>query len=570
MNILKPHLRTTIQTLLKRGATQREIARITGVDRKTIRACQRLAKSSGVATGSEAPEGPSSPPWPPAPSAPCTVGTDRDGIEELKPLVAQSANFPQVATGSDTVPCEDLPSGPPACGLPQASRTGFAMSECEPHRSWIEAQVQLGRNAVAIYQDLVEAHGFSAAYNSVKRFVGKLRARAPERFDVLEFLAGEEAQVDYGQGAPTLAAAGKHRRPYLFVMTLKFSGKSFRKAVWKTSQEIWARLHEEAFRAFGGSPRYVVLDNLKEGVIRPDIYAPELNPVYAAMLAHYGAVADPCRVRDPNRKGTVENAIQHTQGTALKGRQFDSIEAQNTWLAHWEERWAALRIHGRKKRQVLEMFREEQPHLGALPMQGFRYFTQGTRMVDDAGLVQVHSAYYAALPAAPHSEVTVRIFDHDIEILDAGGQILRRHEKALHKGSFKMEPKDRIFNPSRETIRLLAKAERIGPSTTQFARELFDRLGRPGQRAIYGLVNLARTHTCADIEEVCARLLKAQILSYASVKRALDRKAQIRAAVDISRPQTEADVRTLIEYQTFWDNHSQTHPQEENDDGNVY
>ncbi|MBK9704206.1 MAG: hypothetical protein IPO75_12505 [Betaproteobacteria bacterium] len=74
-------------------------------------------------------------------------------------------------------------------------------------------------------------------------------------------------------------------------------------------------------------------------------------------------VADPCRVDDPNRKGTVESAIQHTQATALKGRRFESIEAQNTWLAHWEERWAALRIHGRKKRQVLEMFREEQPHL---------------------------------------------------------------------------------------------------------------------------------------------------------------------------------------------------------------
>ena len=74
------------------------------------------------------------------------------------------------------------------------------------------------------------------------------------------------------------------------------------------------------------------------------------------MLAHYGAVADACRVADPNRKGTVESAIQHTQSTALKGRKFDSIEEQNAWLAHWEERWAAPRIHGRKKRQVLAMY----------------------------------------------------------------------------------------------------------------------------------------------------------------------------------------------------------------------
>ncbi|MBK9704207.1 MAG: hypothetical protein IPO75_12510 [Betaproteobacteria bacterium] len=70
---------------------------------------------------------------------------------------------------------------------------------------------------------------------------------------MLEFLPGEEAQVDYGQGAPTMTATGKYKRPYLFVMTLKFSGKSFRKVVWKTSQEIWAQLHEEAWRALAGA-----------------------------------------------------------------------------------------------------------------------------------------------------------------------------------------------------------------------------------------------------------------------------------------------------------------------------
>ena len=63
----------------------------------------------------------------------------------------------------------------------------------------------------------------------------------------------------------------------------------------------------------------MVLDNLKEGVLKLDLYEPELNPVYAATLAHYEVVADPARVRDPNRKGSVESAIGHTQATALKG-----------------------------------------------------------------------------------------------------------------------------------------------------------------------------------------------------------------------------------------------------------
>jgi transposase len=158
-------------------------------------------------------------------------------------------------------------------------------------------------------------------------------------------------------------------------MTLRYSRRCFRRVVWKSSQETWARLHEEAWRYFGGYPSYVVLDNLKEGVIKPDLYEPELNPVYSAMLAHYGVVTDPARVRDPNRKGAVENAIQHTQSTALKGRRFESIEEQNVFLERWETKWAALRIHGSVRRQVEAMFQEERAHLKPLPLQGFQYFT---------------------------------------------------------------------------------------------------------------------------------------------------------------------------------------------------
>lgn len=495
---MKPHLRVTIETLLAHGASQHEIARRTGVDRKTIR---RVQAKSPMATGSVPGEGQLPPPRPPAPPA---------------------------------------------------------SSACAPHRAFVEAQVQLGRNAQAIYQDLVEQFGFAHGYNSVKRFVRGLKVRAPERFDVLESLPGEEAQVDFGQGALTLRENGKYGRPYLFVMTLKYSGKSFRKVVWKADQESWARLHEEAWRTFGGAVTYVVLDNLKQGVLRPDLYEPALNAVYAALLAHYGVIADACRVEDPNRKGTVESAIQHTQSTALKGRKFPSIEAQNAWLAHWEERWAAPRIHGRKKRQVLAMFAEEHPYLKPLPAQRFRYFRQETRTVDDAGLVQVQGAYYAALPAPPHSEVTVRLYEREIEILDELGAVLRRHEKVA-RGQMVLPDADRLFNPSRETARLLAKVHKIGPHSSALAREIFARRGRPGQRAIYGLANLSRHYPRAAIEAACERVLTLSAPSYQAVRRLLEQCA----AANADRPhepaltQAGADIRPITEYLTFFEQHAE-------------
>jgi hypothetical protein len=48
-------------------------------------------------------------------------------------------------------------------------------------------------------------------------------------------------------------------------------------------------------------------------VLLPDVYDPGVNPLYRDVLAHYGVVALPCRVRDPDRKGKVESGIGHTQ-----------------------------------------------------------------------------------------------------------------------------------------------------------------------------------------------------------------------------------------------------------------
>lgn len=517
MNVLKSHLRITVATLLRGGHSQREIERLTGVDRKTIR---RYARA----------------------------------IDDVPQAIS-----PGVATGCDgRERGADAGQNPPA--RPPALAPKKAFSACEEHRAWIEEQLALGRNAQAIYQDLVESRGFTHQYNSVKRFVRGLRTRDPQRFDVLESEPGEEAQVDFGLGAPTLYRNGKYRRPYLFVMTLKYSGKAFRKVVWKADAVAWARLHEEAFRALGGAVTYVVLDNLKQGVIKPDLYEPELNAVYAALLEHYAVVADPARVADPDRKGAVESAIKHTQSTALKGRRFDSIEAQNAWLSHWEERWAAPRIHGRKKRQVLAMFAEEKPHLKPLPTEGFRYFRQETRTVDDAGLVQVDGSYYPALPARLYSEVTVRIYENEIEVLDERGDVLRRHEKRREKGEFALREEDRIFNPSRQTARLIGKVSQIGPHCEKLAREIFARLGRPGQKAIYGMANLPRHHRRDDIEHAAGQVLRLTRPSYQALKRILERSSAAHAASAAAEGATLTQqgphVRSIGEYQAFWDEYS--------------
>ena len=481
---MKPHLQTTVFTLLAAGKSQREVARITQIDRKTIRGlAQRFA--------------------------------------------TEVSNSPGVATGSvDQIP----PPWPPG-----ASRK--STSACEPHREFIQTQLQLHRNFTAVYQDLVDQFGFTAGYNSVKRFAGTLIEHEPEQFDRLEFAPGEETQVDYGEGALTLyPGTNRYRKPRLFVCTLRFSRRSFRRVVWKSSQEAWARLHEQAWRYFGGSCLYVVLDNLKEGVIKPDLYEPQLNPVYAAVLAHYGVVADPARVRDPNRKGSVENAIQHTQSTALKGRRFASIEEQNEFLEHWETHWAAQRIHGSAKRQVEAMFQEERPLLKPLPLQGFQYFVESKRTVYDDTCVRVDHSSYAARPARIGSIVLVRLFEHHLEIRDFQSHaLLRTHPRAARLGSVILPNEERPFNPSRETARILAQAKEIGPATEQLCQRLFDREGRVGQRSLWGIVGLAKGYPRRIIERACELAMHEGVGSYKQIK-ALAERLLIDALAGIDAP----------------------------------
>ena len=505
---MKAHLQTTLWTLFGRNASQREIERRTGVSRHTIRVYKKRyledgANCPGVATDS----GQTAPPWPPTPVA-------------------------------------------------------VSVSKCEPHREFIEAQSRLRRNAVSIYQDLVDDHGFTGAYNSVKRFVAKLRIREPEQFDRLSFLPGEEMQVDYGEGALTrVPGTNRYARPRLFVATLRYSHRCYRRVVWKSSQEEWAKLHEEAFRYFGGSCRYVVLDNLKEGVLKPDIYEPTLNPVYERMLKHYEVVADPARARDPNRKGSVENAIQHTQNTALKGRRFASIDEQNAHLAHWETTWAATRIHGSDRRQVQAMFEEERPHLQPLPLTGVEYFKEETRTVYTDGCIRIDHSSYAARPARIGSKVLVRLFRRRIEILNPDSKVLiRTHERAEQPGTVKLPDEERIFNPCRETQRILAQAAEIGESARRLCDLLFACEGRVGHRKLWGIVGLARKHPRVYIDKACASAMSEGIYSYKTVKalterlvaEALERQA-IQDAKENPLTQDSPLIRSASEYADLFD-----------------
>jgi len=522
-NVLDESTQQQIRALGRLGWTLFRIQQTTGVRRETISGYLRAA---GIPVR----------------------GRGRPSSESKpKPAISQ-----EVVSTDSGPPKPAISAGVSTDPVPVA-RPGRApsASACEPYRELIAEALGRGRNAMAIWQDLVDDHGFAARYASVRRFVAMLRGTRPaEARVVITTPPGEEGQVDYGDGPMVRwTPTGTYRRTRLLVFTLAYSRKAVRLLTWRSSAQIWCELHERAFRRIGGTVKIVVLDNLKEGVLTPDIYDPALNPLYRDVLAHYGVVALPCRVGDPDRKGKVEAGIGHTQRTPLQGLRFETLEAAQAYLDRWETHWADTRVHGTTKQQVATMFAEERPALGPLPLEPFRYYRFGVRTVHLDGCVEVDAAYYSAPPGWIGRRVDVQWNDLHVRLLDPKtGQLLREHVRAP-RGWHRVEDADRPRRTPLKTLALLSAAHHAGASISAVCDHIHQYEGASGVRRILGVLALAKKHGPAVVEEAAKAALDLGVPTYRFLRRYLER----RPPVPLTLRQIDPLIRQLTLYRDLID-----------------
>jgi len=290
------------------------------------------------------------------------------------------------------------PEPPPPDSKPAKVITGNqpeSRSFCEPYRDKIEPLVEQGVTADRIHRELVSEYGFTHSYQSVSRFVRSLKDDAPKRVWRMECEPGEEAQVDFGVIKTLITADGKMRFSNVLRVTLSFSRKGYTETLPSQNTECLIRSLENAFRHFGGTPKTVRIDNLKAGVRKADWYDPELNPKLADFANHYGTVIIPTRPYTPQHKGKVERDVAYVKSSALKGKEFISIQQQNIHLKEWEASVADLRIHGTTRKQVQSQFLNlEKPALQPLPASLFPCYSEGPRKVHRDSYIDVEKAYY--------------------------------------------------------------------------------------------------------------------------------------------------------------------------------
>lgn len=521
-NVLTEEKKLQVLALGKLGWPLRRIEQATGVRRETASA---YLKAAGIAVR---------PPrcWGKRmPAKPANEVTPDSGA---KPANGVTPDF--------LAPFSQKPGAPSAPTPPLASA-------CEAYRDLIEQGLARRRNGKAIWQDLVSDHGFAGSYEAVKRFVRKLRGpQHPEAAGIILTAPGEEAQVDYGSGPMVRhPQSGKYRRTRLFVLTLGYSRKSVRLLTWRSSSRIWAELHEKAFRRLGCCPKVVVLDNLKEGVLVPDIYDPTINPLYRDVLAHYGVVALPCRIEDPDRKGKVESGVGHAKKTPLKGMRFESLEEAQAYLDRWEERWADTRIHGTTKRQVAAMFAEEKPHLLPLPLEPFRYYEYGKRVVNLDGCVEVQAAYYSLPPGWIGRTVDVQWDELHVRILNPNTNKLLREHLRQRRGGYRIPEEDRPKKMPASTAQLLRRAEHAGPHIGKLCQSLYQQQEQTSIRRILGMFSLIKKYGVTVVEDACAAAFEIGVQEYRFVRRYLERRPHPQMFLR----QVDPLIRQLTEYRDF-------------------
>jgi transposase len=552
-NVLNEQAKQQVIALGQLGWSLRRIQQETGIRRETAsiylkaagiavpppgRRRQAAKPAIPVTTGSTVEQ---SSPNPNSNSNPNPNPANKGKSKTPKPAISLTTGFGVELSGSES----DI-------------RTPTA-SASEPFREPIMLGLSRGRNAMAIWQDLVAETGFTGSYQTVKRFVRKLRAAQPTQARaVIETAAGEEAQVDYGHKGPMVRdpQTGKYRRTRLFVMILGYSRKSVRLLTFRSSMHIWAELHEKSFRRFGGSPRVIVLDNLKEGVLVPDVYDPTLNPLYRDVLAHYGAVALPCRIKDPDRKGKVESGVGHAQRTPLKGQRFESLEEAQSYLDRWEANCADTRIHGTTKRQVGAMFAEEKPALLPLPLEPFRYYQFGERTVHLDGCVEVDAAYYSTPPGWIGRVVKVQWDGFFVRLLDPKtGQLMREHLRQK-RGQYRFQREDRSPRTPLRVHQLLWRTEQAGSYIGTFCRALHARQGPVAIRRIQGVLAMAKKFGAPAVDKACALALEMRLPEYSFVKHYLEHCPP----APLSLQQVDPLIRNLLEYRELIQQRTQEDP----------
>ena len=306
-------------------------------------------------------------------------------------------------------------------------------SRLDPHKEHLQRRyLEHGLSAVRLLAE-IQPMGFAGSIDLVRRFLRTLRVERQRTGKLtvrFETGPGEQAQVDWKHAGVFTDPQGRPIKVYAFVMVLSFSRAIFVQFTASMALPVLLACHEAAFGFFGGVPRRILYDNMKQVRLGPGL----LHPHLLDFAAHHGFTPSTHRAYRPRTKGKVERAIQYLDGSLLQGREFADLAGLNAFARHWCEHTANARVHATTKEKPAVLLAKENlaPARAAYP------FIE-TRQVDAGSFVAWHGSRYSVPPAHVGRTVAVSGALGRVSVR-LGETIIAEHPQAAKSGQSVADP----------------------------------------------------------------------------------------------------------------------------------
>jgi transposase len=318
------------------------------------------------------------------------------------------------------------PSYQPRCRIQRASTL-------DPFKGQIMGMLKEHPYTAVQVLTMLRDQGFNGGITIVKDYIQQIRPRRQEPYLTLSFAPGECAQVDWGSW-DLITIGNTRRRLSFFVMVLGYSRMLYVEFTLGQSMEHFLSCHRNAFEFFGGVPAKIMVDNCKTAVLsHPYGLAPTINPRYADFAAHYGFTVKACNVRKAHEKGIVENAVGYVKHNFLAGRPINEFTSLNPAILLWLEQTANVRIHGRTRRQPVELFVAEKPMLKALPPHPYDCAAIGSAAVDRQFRVRVDANRYSTPACYAGRKLLLKLYPERLCLHD-GEKLVAEHLRSYERG----------------------------------------------------------------------------------------------------------------------------------------
>jgi transposase len=397
-----------------------------------------------------------------------------------------------------------------------------------PYKELVETWCQQGIQATTIHAALQRQHGFSGSYESVVRFVRKIKEKLIPVTTILEFKPGECAQVDFGAGPKFYnESTGEIISTWIFVMVLAWSRHLYAEIVLRQDVETWLGCHRRAFEWFNGVPKKIIIDNAKCAIVKACYHDPEVQRSYADYAEGYAFIISPCPPYDPQKKGRVESGVKYVKKNFIPLRDFrNQIQEGNRQLKSWILETAGNRIHGTTRQKPLTLFETERHLLQPLPNNPPECATWRRVVVHG----DCHVFYLKCRYSAPYklvkqnlwlraSETTVRLF-RDHELIAVHPRLFRPGSRSTLEEHL---PPNALAYAMQDSQWCLEKSKKIGVHCETVIHQLLSNSVVDYLRAAQSILGFIKKYGDARLEAACRRALAFQSVSYKTIKSILQK-----------------------------------------------